>query len=584
MTASTFPIVRPQQDPLIVRLLKTMDQLDVDLIEELWQPATIDPRISVSDPSMSLGQSIEMRLIDRGLADEHAIAQAYGKHYLLPVFDPPSDTPPPIDPTVGQLLERTFCEENQLAPLATDGNFIDVAVFRPESLLLSEKIQTQTERHMRPMFAPLSVVQRMLSTLYPGTVEENDSEQPAGAPESTQRSPRLAAVAKRTSDSRPNRYLSDLLNRAIRGGVSAIYFDLLAGVPRIRFRQQDKLVHFDTPSTSELYEAMLGQIKRIAKIDARSSSLAMSGSINLRRDGLCVDAAVHTLRTHDGEQLVIKLHEGVAVPRELSALGLSLAQQREVLTAIRRVHGMMLVVGPARSGRTTTQYACLNQINDINLIRCTIERRVQETIPGAIQLSILDHTHRDGARCFDACHQHDPDVILVESLDDRELAQRAVIAASTQKRILASLRATTAIESIGQLRQLGVDDGLIASSLSSIVSQRRVRRLCEHCREETSLPTGHAQALRVSADRVVHNAKGCDKCHGTGYAGSCILFEVLTISTRLAETISMGASSGEIAKVIRELDASGLAQSALDNVLQGNTTIDEVQRIGLLRF
>ncbi len=557
-----------------------MDQLDPAWIEDLWQASAIDPTISVSDPVASIGQSIEMKLIERGLADEHKIAQAYGNHYLLPVFDPPSDAPPPIDPCVGQLLPKEFCREYKIAPLATEGDFLDVAVFTPESLLLSEKIQSLTGRHMRPMFAPLSVMNRLLATLYP----EHESV-PAivcvlPPPTLLPIPPSLEDPSKRP---RPNRYLSDLFNRAIRTGVSRIYFVKPLGRPRVRFRSQERLLQCDSPQTLALYEAMIGQIKRIAKMDADSDAVSASGRINLRRDGVCVDADVHCLSTREGEQLVIKLNQATIEPRELSELGFTDSQQSELVAALRRPRGMTLILGPAQSGRSTTQHACLEQLDSTDLIRCAIRTGNQDTWPGVIQLSSLADFGMGDWQCFDACLRHEPDVMLIESLDHPEMALRAAFAAASSQRIITSVRATTASEAIGQLRSFGLDDCLIANSLTSIVCQRRVRRLCEQCRQATSPCAREAHALGLAADQTIYQNVGCPHCQGSGYAGWCMLFEVLTVTEPMREAISLGLATSELASVIHRLSINTLQAAAVASLLAGNTSLDELRRFGLLK-
>ena len=346
--------------------------------------------------------------LNQELTEDHRIAQAHGRQYLLPVFDPPADAPSPLDPSVGNLLCGRFCREHKLVPIASEEHFIDIAVTAPESLLLSETIQALTGRHMRPMFAPLNVVERLLATLYPDDHETIDSSEFKPMDSGTLETVKSSETESHSPTNvrigtRPNRYLSDLLNSAICSGATSLYFDVINATPRVRWRVNGQLKDHDAPSTIELYDAILDQIKRLAKTDMEGSKVSASGAFNLRRDGLCVNAIAHVLRTPSGEQLVLKLRDSLTKQLDLSSIGLSISQQRELQTAFQRSHGLYLFVGPSRSGRTSTQYACLNGINPPGSIQCTIENRISQTIPGALQLSMQGQSPSDWSDTFSAC-------------------------------------------------------------------------------------------------------------------------------------------------------------------------------------
>ena len=526
---------------------------------------------------------------DQELAEEQRIAQSHGRHYLLPVFDPPSDAPSPIDPSVGDLLCGQFCREHKLVPIATEAHFIDIAVTSPESLLLSEIIQEKTGRHMRPMFAPSSVVERLLSTLYPvhdQAIDSSEFKPIDSCALTTGKSVKSAqpSTANERIGTRPNRYLSDMLNSAIRGGASSLYFDVIDSEPRVRWRVNGQLQDHDAPTTIELYNAMIDQIKRLAKIDNQASKLSASGAFNLRRDGLCVNAIANILQTQSGEQLVLKLRDSQTKPLDLSSIGLSVAQQREFQSALKHSHGLYLFVGPSRSGHTTTQYACMNEINTFGLVCCTIENRISQTIAGALQLSMQGESQRGWSDAFDACAEHDPDLTLVERMDDRELATRCVLAGSLNQRVFASVRATTPLQAIGQLRQLGVDHGAVADSLRCVVAQRLVRRLCTNCRKEETVSRELAIAFKLPVNSTIYQTQGCETCHGSGYVGNIGVFEVLSIHARLKEAIAMNASAGELQRLVRSSESVTLDGAVIEKLLAGETSVSEATRVGLLRI
>ena len=375
-----------------------------------------------------------------------------------------------------------------------------------------------------------------------------------------------------------------MLNSAIRGGASSLYFDVIDSEPRVRWRVNGQLQDHEAPTTIELYNAMIDQIKRLAKIDNQASKLSASGSFNLRRDGLCVNAITHVLQTQSGEQLVLKLRDSQTKPLDLSSIGLSLAQQRELQSSLKHSHGLYLFVGPSRSGQTTTQYACLNGINAPGLIRCTIENRISQTIAGALQLSMQGESQRGWSDAFDACAEHDPDLTLVERMDDRELATRCVLAGSLNQRVFASVRATTPLEAIGQLRHLGVDHGAVGDSLRCVVAQRLVRRLCTNCRKEETVSRELAIAFKLPVNSTIYQTQGCETCHGSGYVGNIGVFEVLSIHARLKEAIAMNASAGELQRLVRSSESVTLDGAVIEKLLAGETSVSEATRVGLLRI
>jgi type IV pilus assembly protein PilB len=537
--------------------------------------------------------SKEQGISDYEWSEEHRIAHAHGRQYLLPVFDPPSDVPAPIDPSVSSLLCGQFCKAHKLVPVAQEEHFIDIAVTSPESLLLSEKIQQKTGRHMRPMFSPLHVVERLLETMYPSDDETIDSSEFKPLDADTSATGLETSVPQKTASqspknprvgTRPNRYLSDMLNSAISGGATAIYFDVVRGTPRVRWRVNSQLIEHDAPTTIELYDAMIGQIKRLAKIDSQQTLLSESSAFNLRRDGLSMQAIANILRTESGEQLVLKLRDSVSNPLELSSIGLTVSQQRELQNVLQRTHGLYLFVGPSHSGRTTTQYACMNSIDTPGLIRCTIESRIAQAIAGAMQLTVDHDSHNGWSDSFDACSELDPDVTLIELLDDRDFATRCMLAGASNQRVLTSVRATTSLQAISQLRQLGLDGGLIADSLRCIVAQRLVRRLCERCREEEPIPRELAIAFGIPTDKTAFQSRGCSHCHDSGYVGNTGVFEVLNIHPRLRDAISLNASAGELAKLVRSSEIVALDSAVIEKLVAGETSVSEATRAGLLRI
>jgi len=547
----TNPVSTPARvrnpDPLLIRLLRAMDTLDLDRLAQLC------------DPTLEEDVAIEELVVRSGLADERQIASAYADHYLMPFFDPSPDSPPPIDPSIAYLLPRALCLEHKIAPLSDDGQTLEVALFAPDALLLADEVKMLTGRQMRPLFAPLSVIERLLKVLY----EDGLRPVPGSVP-----------------DRRISHYLNGLFEQALRADATDLHLDAYDQNARVRMRVDGHLLEIDPPP-QVLLPGLVQRVKQLAKIDAADSRQVQEGTFGLRSGERRTQLRVSCWPNVHGERLVI--HFGEVHPRapELSQLGLESRQQTEIADAIRRGSGLVLVTGPDGAGKRTTLQACLNALNHCERSICTIEESVVFKTPGIHQVETSGGEGVTFASAVTSFLRQDSDVILVGEIDDRETAAACLRGAIRGRLVMSTLHVRDALGSVARLREMGADSYVLASSLQLLVSQRLMRRLCDRCKQPYPLKASLAQRFAMDADVVVHRAKGCSRCHQTGYRGRVAIFEVLPIESPLRERIEQQATTAELRRAAAAAGMRWLHQHALDKVAAGETSLEEAISLGL---
>ena len=577
--ASTLTLSRPgtDQEPLIIRLLNTMDVLDPDRLEELWNSPIRDE------------VTIEEAIIRCGLADERHIAEAYSRHYLMPTFDPPEDVPPPVDPSMASLLPSRLCRDHLIAPLNDEGDMLEVAVFAPDSLLLADEIKLLTGRQMRPMFAPLSVIERLLSVLYEEgswtdavttstaasfeEVEENedlDDEESQEAGEIVH----LDQAPPPGRDGRIIRYVNSIFEQALQTGASDIHIEPYEDLCRVRLRIDGMLTEV-TPPPMPMLNAVISRLKVLSKMDIAEKRLPQDGAIGLRSGERRVDMRVNTCPTVYGEKVVMRVLDKNALPHNLSKLGLDERQYRDLTEAIRSPHGLMLVTGPTGSGKSTTLYSCLNALNDSETNICTVEDPVEFKFGGINQVQTRSKVGLTFASALRSFLRQDPDVIMVGEVRDGETAGICMRAALTGHFVFSTLHTNDAISSVTRLQDMGIEPFLLSSTLQLLVAQRLLRRLCDDCKEPYQLDRETAERFEVDPNSVVFRPKGCGRCRESGYRGRLAVFEIIRINQRLRDMIQAEATLGEMKKCIVDDGMSLLGQSALKKVLAGDTSMEE---------
>ncbi len=373
--------------------------------------------------------------------------------------------------------------------------------------------------------------------------------------------------------------INAMLSEAIKESASDIHIETFEKALKIRFRVDGVLREVLKPNR-KLASMLVSRIKVMAKLDIAEKRIPQDGRISLRIGGRAVDVRVSTMPSSHGERVVLRLLDKNAARLNLQDLGMT-DQGRETFTnVISKPHGIILVTGPTGSGKSTTLYAGLTQIdsNERNIL--TVEDPIEFDIEGIGQTQVNTKVDMTFARGLRAILRQDPDVVMVGEIRDIETAQIAVQASLTGHLVLSTLHTNTAAGAITRLEEMGVEPFLLSSSLLGVLAQRLVRTLCKECKQEHQVTDEEAILLNLKANQqpTIYRATGCPRCNYTGYRGRTGIHELLVVDDDVRELIHTGKGEQAIEKCVRSHTPS-IRRDGFEKVLAGVTTLEEVLRV-----
>ncbi|WP_413502736.1 type II secretion system ATPase GspE [Serratia proteamaculans] len=375
------------------------------------------------------------------------------------------------------------------------------------------------------------------------------------------------------------RLLNAMLSEAIKERASDIHIETYDCELVIRFRIDGVLKTILKPR-HQLAALLTSRIKVMSKLDIAEKRIPQDGRITLKIGGRSVDVRVSVLPTNHGERVVMRLLDKSSVSLDLAKMGVRSLELAALTRLVHQPHGVILVTGPTGSGKSTTLYALLMQINDGNRNIMTIEDPVEFELKGISQTQVNTRVDMTFARGLRALLRQDPDVVLLGEIRDTETAHIAVQASLTGHLVLSTLHTNTAIGAITRLRDMGIEPFLLASSLTGILAQRLVRKLCPHCRQPYALSAEQAHSIQLSPEiePVAWRPVGCEKCHGLGYRGRLGIHELLLIDDAIRKAIHLHSSEQEIEQLCGDARHT-LRQDGVRKLLMGETSIEEVLRV-----
>ncbi len=373
--------------------------------------------------------------------------------------------------------------------------------------------------------------------------------------------------------------INAMLSEAIKERASDIHIETFEETLQIRFRVDGVLREVLKPNR-KLASLLVSRIKVMAKLDIAEKRIPQDGRISLKIAGRAVDVRVSTMPTGHGERVVLRLLDKNSARLDLIDLGMTETNRGFFSDLIEKPHGIILVTGPTGSGKSTTLYAGLTQIDHHERNVLTVEDPIEYAIEGIGQTQVNTKVDMTFARGLRAILRQDPDVVMVGEIRDLETAQIGVQASLTGHLVLSTLHTNTAAGAITRMEDMGVEPFLLSSSLLGVLAQRLVRTLCPHCRAE-HLPDEEERHLLGLADDnqlPIYRAVGCDECNFKGYKGRTGIHELLQVDDKVRELIHNGKGEQAIEKLIRTTTPS-IRQDGFDKVMAGLTTLEEVLRV-----
>ncbi|WP_419148967.1 type II secretion system ATPase GspE [Pseudoalteromonas 'SMAR'] len=373
--------------------------------------------------------------------------------------------------------------------------------------------------------------------------------------------------------------INAMLSEAIKEGASDIHIETFEQELVIRFRVDGVLKEVLKPNR-KLSSLLVSRIKVMAKLDIAEKRIPQDGRISLRIAGRAVDVRVSTMPSSFGERVVLRLLDKNNARLDLEDLGMTQANRDAFADIIAKPHGIILVTGPTGSGKSTTLYAGMTQINSKDRNILTVEDPIEYEIPGIGQTQVNPKVDMTFARGLRAILRQDPDVVMVGEIRDLETAQIAVQASLTGHLVLSTLHTNTASGAITRMEDMGVEPFLLSSSLLGVLSQRLIRTLCPSCKEPHLADDRECELLGVASDSntQIYRAVGCEECNYNGYKGRTGIHELLVVDEPIRELIHNGKGEQAVEKYIRKHTPS-IRQDGCSRVLAGQTTLEEVLRV-----
>ncbi len=378
------------------------------------------------------------------------------------------------------------------------------------------------------------------------------------------------------------RIVNMILVEALRKGASDIHIEPFEKQLRLRYRIDGILHELPSPPKA-LQNAIISRLKVMSNLDIAERRIPQDGRFRIRAQGREIDLRISVLPTVHGEKIVMRLLDKTNLAKDLGSIGLDPDSLEKLRAAIQQPHGLILVTGPTGSGKTTTLYSALQELNrpEVNIV--TVENPVEYQLMGINQVEIREQVGLTFAAALRSILRQDPDIVLVGETRDSETADIAVKAALTGHLVMTTLHTNDAPSAIARLAYMGIEPFLIASSLRLAQAQRLVRRICPNCREPFELDPAYCERndipLEIFEGAELFKGRGCSRCNGTGYKGRAAIMEVLPVSPRLREMILRTTNADDLKKLALEEGFRDLRTNGFYRVREGVTTIEEVLRV-----
>jgi type IV pilus assembly protein PilB len=538
------------------------------------------------DEQRRTGQNLGFTLSKLGYVTDGEITNFLSAQYRLPAVNLDEYE---IDVEIIKLVSRDVCEKHKLIPVSRSGSSLIVAMSDPTNLNAIDDIKFLTGYNVEPVIASESAIHAAVERYHnvgPSYEEVMaDFELGDGDIDFTAEEEEINALEleRASADAPVVRLVNVLLLNGIRKGASDIHVEPYEKRLRVRYRI-DGVLHEEMSPPLKLKNALVSRLKIMSQLDIAERRLPQDGRIKLKLGkGREMDFRVSIMPTMWGEKVVLRLLDKGNLQLDMTKLGFDQSPLDDFQWAIKQPWGMVLVTGPTGSGKTTTLYSALSELNQPGVNISTAEDPVEYNLHGINQVQMHDEIGLNFAMALRAFLRQDPDIIMVGEVRDFETAEIAVKAALTGHMVLSTLHTNDAPATISRLLNMGVEPFLITASVNLVLAQRLARKVCVDCKQaieidhQAMLEMGFSQEQLATA-RIM-KGRGCATCNNTGYKGRVALYEVMRFTDDLKEMVLQGASTAELKVAAIKRGMATLRAAGIKKVLEGVTTPEEILRV-----
>jgi len=545
--------------------------------QQVLQPSQAD---DVLNEAQLNGKTIAQAMVDGGFVDERGfyqtIADGLGTEYV-------DLSDKEIAAKIVRLIPSGLARLHRALPIGMSGNTLRVALVDPLDLRATEDLRFALGKDVDVVVAPAEQIEDRIKQYY-GTDTSSMEEilkqlGEAGELLQLRKGDGVATVEAEANATPIVRFVDLILYQAIRDCASDIHFEPFENEFKIRYRVDGALYEM-SPPPRHLALPVISRVKVMANMNIAERRLPQDGRIQKNIAGRPVDLRVSTLPTQFGESLVLRVLDRTTVNLDLEMLGMPDYIHHYILELIQRPNGIFIATGPTGSGKTTTLYSCLRQINTIDSKLLTAEEPIEYDLDGIVQVPVNEAIGLTFARVLRAFLRQDPDRIMVGETRDLETAQIAIQASLTGHLVFTTLHTNDAPGAITRLIDLGVEPFLISSTLEAVLGQRLLRSICQQCRTTYAPSEALLAQLEISRRDIgakkFYCGKGCGACNNTGYKGRKGIYELMKITDPLRELISERAPTVVLKQKAVELGMVTLRQDGMRSAFAGDTTIEEL--------
>ncbi len=536
----------------------------------------------LEEQKQSPGQPIGQVAVRMGLISQAQVTEALAEQWGMPVVSLEETN---IPAAVLEVVPQTMAELYKIMPISMKDGTLTVAMADPQNVGVLDDLRNFLGHEIRGAVSSQADVEAAIARYYADREEsiedvidqlsddEDDEKQIKGYD---------LASEEEMSDSQPiKKLLNMVMLLAIRDQASDIHFEPFEDEFKIRVKA-DGVLYEMVPPPRHLANAIVSRIKVMSNLDIAERRLPQDGRIELNVGGNSVDLRVSVLPTLFGEAVVMRVLDRTVVALDLNKIGMDAVLLRQFREMLHRPNGIVLVTGPTGSGKTTTLYSALNELNSTETKIITSEDPIEYDSDGIIQVPVNPDVEVTFAAVLRAILRHDPDQILVGEIRDYETGEIAVQSALTGHLVFSTLHTNDAPSAITRLRDMGVPAFLITATVEGILAQRLVRRICTECRTEFTPSDDLLMELQLPLETArkykFYYGKGCARCNNSGYKGRIGLYELMTITDEIRDAVAAEASSDELRDIARQQGMTTLREAGLKLIFDGLTTIDEVVR------
>ena len=529
------------------------------------------------EEARTAGRPPERLLLEQGAISAEQFSRALAERYGLDHVDL---TAYQVDMAAANLVSVNTARRYHAIPVGfIDKQTLLVAMSDPTNVLAIDDIQIATGLDCRVAVAAEEDVEALLgrlNTLQSAVTEATD----ADATEEEEQLGEVADMQVSAEDAPVVKLVYSVLGQAVGEGASDIHFEPADDEMRVRFRV-DGVLREAAHVPKRMVNAVISRVKIMSDLNIAEKRVPQDGRVSVSVEDRRVDLRITTLPTQKGEGATIRILDKDNAQRSLDDLGMEWAARERFEGSFRQAYGAILVTGPTGSGKSTTLYAALGDLNHVERKIITIEDPVEYQINGINQINVNRKAGLDFATGLRSILRADPDIVMVGEIRDGETARIAIEAALTGHMMLSTLHTNDAPGAITRLTKMGIESFLIASAVDCVVAQRLARKLCSHCKRRAVIPVQALEeaGLRVAAELEAYEPVGCARCNQSGYKGRVGLYSVMSLGERIKEMAVAHAPEAEIATAAREEGMSTLREDGLEKVRGGMTSLEEVLRV-----